>query len=190
MLSACASELVQGEGSPEAPIRPVSRLAAYVTGPNSVVSSFQANIAVEAARHGLAAENALLLFPPTHAYADLEIRQGLAARSIEGLLIINIGDAGVQREYAGTIFQGRSPIVSGPGAAAVAFVHGYPRQTTFTARLLDTATGRRLWEGAGQFGEKGFLSSGTSPTISESVAVVFDDLQTKRVVGPLDTGRS
>jgi hypothetical protein len=197
-LSACASALVQGEGSLEAPVRPVSRLVAYVTGPDSVVASFQANIAVEAARHGLAAENALLLFPPTHAYADLEIRQGLAARSIDSVLIINVGDAGVQRQYAGTIFQGRSPIASGPAEAAIASVYGYPRQTTFAARLLDTATGRRFWEGAGQFAEnkglfaenKGLFSFDAGPTVSESVAVLFDDLQAKGIVGSHDGGRS
>jgi hypothetical protein len=197
-LSACASSLVQGEGSPEAPVQPVSRLVAYVTGPNSLVSSFQANIAVEAARHGLAAENALLLFPPTHAYADLAIRQGLATRSIDGVLIINVGDAGVQREYAGTIFQGRSPVSSGPAEAAIASVHGYPRPATFTARLLDAATGRRLWEGAGQFGDnkglfgqnKGLFSFDAGPTVSESVAVLFDDLQAKGIVAPHDSGRS
>jgi hypothetical protein len=191
MLSACTSALVQGEASPGAPVRPVTRLVAYVTGPDSVVASFQANIAVEAARHGLAAENALLLFPPTHAYADLEIRQGLAARSIDGVLIINVGDAGVQRQYAATIFQGRSPLSSGPAEAAIASVYGYPRQTTFAARLLDPATGRTLWGGTGLFREnKGLFSSDTGPTISESVAIVFDDLQVKGVVGPRDAGRS
>jgi hypothetical protein len=191
MLSACASALVQGEGGLEAPVRPVTRLVAYVTGPDSVVSSFQANIAVEAAKRGLAAENALLLFPPTHAYADLQIRQGLAGRSIDGVLIINVGDAGVLRQYVGTIFQGRSAVSSGPAEAAIASVYGYPRQTTFAARLLDAATGRRFWEGAGQFGEnKGLFSFDTGPTVSESVALVFDDLQAKGVVGPRDTGRS
>ena len=89
-LSVCALALVQGESSLAAPVRPVSRLVAYVTGPESLVSSFQANIAVEAARHGLAAENALVLFPPTHAYANLEIRQALAAQSIDSVLIINL----------------------------------------------------------------------------------------------------
>jgi len=191
MLSACVSAWVQGEGNLEAPVRPVSRLVAYVTGPDSLVASFQANVAVEAARHGLAAENALVLFPPTRPYADQEIRQGLAVRSIDSVLIINIGDAGVQRQYAGTIFQGRTPVSTGPREATVASVYGYPRQTTFTARLLDAATGRRFWEGVGQFGDnKGFFASDTGPTISEAVAVVFDDLQAKGVVGPHDAGRS
>lgn len=75
-LSACASALVQGEGSPQLPARPLSSLVAYVAGPVSLVASFQADIAVEAAKRGIAADNALVLFPPTRAYAQTEISAG------------------------------------------------------------------------------------------------------------------
>jgi len=187
MLSACALASVQGEGNLGAPARQVSRLVAYVTGPDSLVASFQANVAVEAAKHGLAADNALLLFPPTHNYADSEIRQNLALRSIDSVLIINVGDFGGQREYAGTIFQGRSRVSPGAGEAAVASVNGYPRETSFSARLVDGATGRQLWEGVGQFGATSFFPFASGPTVSESVAVLFDDLQAKGVIGPDQT---
>jgi hypothetical protein len=189
VLSACALGSIQGEGSLPAPARPISRLVAYVSGPDSLAASFQANIAVEAASHGLAAENALVLFPPTRRYADPEIRQALAMRSIDSVLIINIGNTGVHREYAGTIFQGRSRVLSGAGEAAVASVNGYPRETSFSARLLDGASGRKLWDGVGEVGPQGSMISG-GPTVAESVGQLFDDLQTKGVIGPYDTGPS
>jgi hypothetical protein len=189
MLSACALGSIQSEGSLQAPARPVSRLVAYVSGPDSLTASFQANIAVEAARRGLAAENALVLFPPARAYADSQIRQALAARSIDSVLIINIGNTGVHREYAGTIFQGRSRVLSGAGETAVASVNGDPRETTYSARLLDGASGRKLWEGVGEVGPQNSLISG-GPTVAESIEALFDDLQTKGVIGPYDTGAS
>jgi hypothetical protein len=189
MLSACALGSIQGENNLQAPARPVSRLVAYVSAPDSLVPSFQANIQVEAAKHGLSAENALVLFPPTRRYADSQIRQELAVRSIDSVLIIDVGNTGVQREYAGTIFQGRSRVSSGAGEAAVASVNGYPRETMFSARLLDGATGRQLWAGTGQVGGNGFLSFGSGgPSVSDSVADLFDDLQAKGVIGPHETG--
>jgi hypothetical protein len=187
-LSACALASLQREGNPAAPARQVSRLVAYVTGPDALVASFQANIAVEAARRGLAADNAVLLFPPTHNYADSEIRQNLAVRSIDSVLIINVGGIGVQREYAGTIFQGRSRVAPGAGEAAVASVNGYPRETGFSATLVDGATGGKLWEGVGQVPATSFFSFGGGPPVSELVAVLFDDLQAKGIIGPSETG--
>jgi hypothetical protein len=184
MLCACASVLVQGEGGPQLPARPVNRLVAYVAGPDSLVASFQAYIAVEAAKRGTAADNALLLFPPTHAYAETEIRQGLAARSIDGVLIVNVGDAGVRRQYAGTIFQARSAVSPPAIASTVASVNGDPRQTTFSAELLDAATGRRLWDGDGQIASGGFSFFENGTTVADSVAALFEDLQEKGIVGP------
>jgi hypothetical protein len=160
------------------------RLVAYVAAPDALVASFQANIAVEAARHGLAADNALLLFPPTRAYAEAEIRQGLAARSIDGVLIVNVGDAGAQRQYSGTIFQGRYAGSPTAMTSAVSSVNGYPRETTFSARLLDAATGRKLWDGDGQIASGGFAFFDNGATVADSVAALFDDLQMKGIIGP------
>jgi hypothetical protein len=187
MLSACALASIQRDGSREAPARPVSRFVAYVIGPDALVSSFQANIAVEAARRGLATDNAVLLFPPTHSYADSEIRRGLAERSIDSVLILTIGDAGALRQYAGTILQGRSPVSAAVTTAAVASVYGYPRETTFSALMLDSITGRKLWDGVGQVGIGGFLSFDTGPTVSESVTAIFDDLKVKGILRPRET---
>ena len=55
VLSGCGSALLQSEASPQLPPRPVRAIGAYVAGPDSMAASFQANIAVEAARHGLTA---------------------------------------------------------------------------------------------------------------------------------------
>ena len=107
-LSGCGSALLQSETSPQLSPRPVRAIGAYVAGPNALAASFQANIAVEATRHGLTADNVSALFPPTRAYTNAEIRQGLAARSIDSVMIIRIGDAPAQRQYAGTILQERS----------------------------------------------------------------------------------
>lgn len=186
-LSACGAALLQSEASPppQAPPapHPVSRIAAYVAGPDKLVASFQADIAVEAGRRGLATENASVLFPPTHAYADAEIRQSLAARAIDSLMIIKIGDAGAPRQYAGTILQERGGS-SGPAAAAVASVNGDPRPTTYSYRLVDAATGRKLWSGDGQIasGAISLLASGN--TVEDSVSALFDELEEKGVIGP------
>ena len=183
MLAACGPALVQSEAGPQFPPRPVGRIGAYVTGPDSLVASFQANIAVEAARHGLAAENLTLLFPPTRAYADAEIRRGLAERSIDSVMIIKIGDARGQRQYAGTFLQEASAGSSGPTAAAVASVNGYPSPTTFSARLIDAATGRKLWEGDGQIASGAFSLFANGTTVADSVAALFGDLQEKSLIG-------
>jgi hypothetical protein len=184
-LSACGSAVLQSEGGPRLPARPINRLVAYVAGPDSLVASFQANIAVEAGRHGLVADNALVLFPPTRAYAEAEIQQGLAARSIDSVLIVDVGDAGVQRQYSGTIFQGGSA-GSTAMTSAVSSVNGYPRQSTFSARLLDAATGRKLWDGDGQIASGGFAFFDNGATVADSVAALFDDLQMKGIIGPVN----
>jgi hypothetical protein len=187
VLSGCGSTVLQSEASPSPhpppSAHPVNRIAAYVAGPDRLVASFQADIAVEAGRRGLATENASVLFPPTHAYADAEIRQGLAARSIDSVMIVKIGDAGAPRQYAGTILQERGGS-SGPAAAAVASVNGDPHPTTYSYRLVDAATGRKLWAGDGQIasGAISFMANGN--TVEDAVSALFDELQEKGVIGP------
>jgi hypothetical protein len=181
-LCGCGSALVQSETSPQLPSRPVRAIGAYVAGPNSLAASFQANIAVEAARHGLAADNIAVLFPPTRAYADAEIRQGLAARAIDSVMIIKIGDAPGQRQYGGTILQERLTASGGPTAAAVAAVNGNPTPTIFSARLIDAATGRKLWDGDGQIASGAFSLFANGTTVADAVAALFDDLQEKGMI--------
>lgn len=186
-LSGCGAALLRGEASPheasqQLPPRPVRAIGAYVAGPDSLAAGFQANIAVEATRRGLTAENLAALFPPTHAYADAEIRQGLAARSIDSVMIIKIGDAPGRRQYAGTILQERSS-GSGPTAAAVAAVNGDPSPTTFSARLIDAASGRKLWDSDGQIASGAFSLFANGTTVEDAVAALFDDLQEKGMIG-------
>jgi hypothetical protein len=181
-LSACVTTAMRGTDR-ELASRPVSQLVAYVAGPGPLASSIQSSINIEARKRGLLAENALKLLPPTRTYTDADIRQALAARGIDGVLIINVGDSGVPRQYAGTIFQGRYP-VSSATMAAVTSVSGYPRPTTFTARLLEPATARNLWEGIGDVETSGLFSADDGTGASSAIAAIFDELQQKGIIAP------
>ena len=205
-LAACVTTSMQGYADRELPARSVGRIVAYVAGPAPLVSSIQSNIREEAKKRGVAADDALLLFPPTRTYTDAEIRQQLAVRGIDGVLIINVGDTGVQRQYAGTILTGQYSGTSSAQGAVTSFgnmstvsvdgtssgtmtatatpVYRYRRQTTFTARLLEATTGRNLWVGRGQVNAGGLLFVGDGTSASSSVAAIFDDLQHKGIVGP------
>jgi hypothetical protein len=183
-LSGCGSALLQSETSPQLSPRPVKAIGAYVAGPNSLAGSFQANIAIQGTRHGLTTDNISALFPPTRAYTDAEIRQGLAARSIDSVMIIRIGDAPGQRQYAGTILQERSVGSGGPTAAAIAAVNGNPNPSTFSARLVDVASGRKLWDGGeGQIASGAYSLFANGATVEDAVAALFDDLQDKGMIG-------
>jgi len=205
-LSACVTTSMQGYADRDLPARPVSRIVAYVAGPGPLVASIQSNIRDEATKRGIEADDALLLFPPTRTYTDAEIRKGLAAQGIDGVLVINVGDTGVMRQYAGTILHGQysgSSYASGTGTrsgnvstlsvngtssgtmtATSTPVYRYSRQTTFTARLLEPATARNLWVGNGQVNAGGRLFTGDGASASSSVSAIFDDLQRKGIIGP------
>jgi len=165
------------------------------------------SICVQAARkRGVAAQDALLLFPPTRTYTNAEVRQGLATGGIDGVLVINVGDTGVLQQYAGTILTGEysgtsttsgtinrfgntsnislSGASSGTTTATATPIYRYKRQTTFTARLLEPTTGRNLWIGNGQVKAGGLLFVGDSASASNSVAAIFEDLQQKGIIGP------
>jgi hypothetical protein len=163
------------------PPRQVNRIVSYVSGPAPLASNVQVSISREARRRGLAADNALALFPPTRSYTDADILQVLAARGADGVLIINVGEAGVPRQYAGTMFQGRSA-ASSAAAAAVASVNGNPRPTTFTARLIEPATARHLWDGSGHVDTGGVLYADDDSGAEEAVAAIFEELQQKGIV--------
>jgi hypothetical protein len=205
-LSGCITTSMQGYADRELPAKPVSRIIAYVAGPNALVSSIQASVSEEAKKRGLVAEDALLLFPPTRTYTNAEIRQGLASIGIDGVLVINVGDTGVLQQYAGTILSGQysgsssasgtinnvgnfstvslNGASSGTMTATATPVYRYRRQTTFTARLLEPTTARNLWVGNGQVSAGGLLFVGDGANASSSVAAIFDDLQKKGIIGP------
>lgn len=197
---------MQGYADRQLPAKPVSRIIAYVAGPAPLVSSIQASISDEAKKHGLVAEDAFLLFPPTRTYTNAEIQKGLASNGIDGVLFINVGDSGVMRQYAGTILSGQyfgssnamgtvntfgnlstvslNGTSSGTMMVTARPVYGYRRQTNFTARLLEPATGRNLWVGNGQVNAGGLLFVGNGASASNSVAAIFNDLQKKGIIGP------
>lgn len=198
---------MQGYADRELPAKPVSRIVAYVAGPSSLVSSVQSSISEEARKRGVFAEDALLLFPPTRPYTNTEIKQGLAASRIDGVLVINVGDTGVLQQYAGTILSGEysessyangtiinrfgsvstvslNGTSSGTMTATATPIYRYKRNTAFTARLLEPATARNLWVGNGDVKAGGLLFVGDGASASSSVGAIFDDLQQKGVIGP------
>jgi len=181
-LSGCLTAET-GDADRMLPPRQLNRLVAYVAGPASVASNLQMNISGEARRRGLVADNALALFPPTRSYTDADIRQALATRGIDGVLIINVGETSVPRQYAGTILRGRSAVPSA-SAAAASSVNGYPRATTFTARLIEPATSRNLWDGFGHVETGGIFTADDGSGAESAVAVIFDELQQKGIVRP------
>lgn len=205
-LSGCITTSMQGYADRQLPAKPVSRLVAYVSGPGPLVSSIQGNIAEEARKRGLTADDALNLFPPTRTYTSAEIQQGLSANGIDGVLIIKVGDTGVQQQYAGTIFSGQyhgstnaggtintfgnastvsmSGTSSGTMTATSTPTYRYSRQTNFNARLLETSSGRNLWVGNGQVKAGGLLFVGDGANSSSSVSAIFNDLQAKGIIGP------
>lgn len=206
-LSGCITTSMQGYADRQLPARPVSHIIAYVAGPTPpLVSSIQRSVAEEAHKRGIAADDALNLFPPTRTYSNAEVQQGLSASGIDGVLIINVGDTGVQQQYAGTILSGQyqgsssangtvntfgnvstvsmSGTSSGTMTATATPIYRYRRQTNFNARLLEASTGRNLWVGNGQVSAGGLLFVGDGASSSSSVAAIFDDLQAKGIIGP------
>jgi hypothetical protein len=204
-LTGCITTSMQGYADRQLPAKPITRMIAYVAGPGPLVSSIQAGVAEEAKKRGVVAEDALLLFPPTRTYTNAEIQQGLARDGIDGVLVINVGDTGVMQQYAGTILSGQysgsssasgtsntfgnmstvsmNGTSSGTMVATATPIYNYRRQTSFTARVLETATGRNLWIGNGQVKAGGLLFVGDGASASSSVGAIFDDLQRKGIIG-------
>jgi len=149
--------------------------------------------------------DAYALLPPTRTYNDAEIKKVLAESNIDAVLIINVGDTGVVKEYAGTFFQGQysgttdtsgtvtrngnfsSVSLTGSSSGTMTGMstpmHRYSRQTTFKARLVEPATARNLWVGSGEVSAGGRLFVGNGSNAASSVSAIFDDLQSKRIIG-------
>jgi hypothetical protein len=205
LLSGCITTAMQGYADRELPVKPIQRMAAYVVAPTALASSFQSSIAEEAAKRGVGAEDALALLPPTRTYTDPEIRKVLAESGVDAVLIINVGDTGVVKEYAGTFFQSqysgsadvggtvtRSGNISnvsltgnssGTMTGTSTPIHRYSRQTTFKARLVDPTTARNIWVGSGEVSAGGLLFVGNGSSASTSVSAIFDDLRSKKIIG-------
>lgn len=205
LLSGCITTTMQGYADRNLPARPVQRIVTYVVAPTALASSFQSSVAQEAAKRGIGAEDAYSLLPPTRTYTDAEIRKILAESNVDAVLIINVGDSGVVKEYAGTFFQGQysgSTDTSGTITRTGAFsnvaltgnssgsvtgmsspVYRHSRQTTFQARLIEPASARNLWVGSGEVSAGGKLFVGNGSSASSSASAIFDDLRAKGIIG-------
>jgi hypothetical protein len=205
LLSGCITTAMQGYADRDLPAHPIQRMAAYVVAPTALASSFQSSIAEEAAKRGIGAEDAYALLPPTRTYTDAEIRKVLAESGVDAVLIINVGDTGVVKEYAGTFFQGQysgstdiggtvtrngnfsnvslSGNTSGTVTGMSTPMHRYSRETTFKARLVDPTTARNFWVGSGEVSAGGRLFVGNGSSASSSVSAIFDDLRSKKIIG-------
>ncbi|MBR0850003.1 hypothetical protein JQ543_19785 [Bradyrhizobium diazoefficiens] len=203
-LSGCITTTMQGYADRDRPAKPVKRVIAYVAAQGPLSASLLSNIQEEARKHQVDAEDALNIFPPTRKYTDAEIRKGMAETGIDAVLFINVGDTGVQREYAGTILSGQytgsstsSGTINTAGSFSTVSMGGtssgtltatstptyrYRRQTNFTARLVEVSSGRNLWVGNGQVNAGGLLFVGDGANASSSVAAIFDDLQRKGII--------
>lgn len=205
LLSGCITTSMQGYADRDPPSRPIQRIAAYVVAPTALAASFQSSIAEEARKRGVLAEDAYALLPPTRTYNDAEIRKILSEQGIDAVLIINVGDTGVMKEYAGTFFQGQysgstdtsgtitrngnfsnvslNGNSSGTMTGTSTPMHRYSRQTAFKARLIEPTTARNLWIGSGEVSAGGRLFVGNGSSASSSVSSIFDDLRAKGIIG-------
>jgi hypothetical protein len=195
---------MQGYADSTPPARPVTRIAAMVAAPVGLRADIQRSVIDAAANHGVAAVDALSILPPTRTYSDAEIRAQLKSKGVDGVLLLTVGDSGVQREYAGTIFQSQSfgtyngqgnvntfgntsnvalsGTYSGSSIGTAPPIHRYSRTTQFTAKLLDAETGRTLWVGGGQVNAGGLLFVGNGTSAASSTSAIFDDLAAKGLI--------
>jgi hypothetical protein len=204
-LSACITTSMQGYADRELPQHPVQRIAILVSAPTNLAVSLQSNIAGQAKERGLFAEDVLLILPPTRTYNNTEIKSTLAKDGIDAVLVLNVGDSGVRKEYAGTYFYGGYSGTSNATGTATSFgnvtnisVNGtssgtmsatavptyrYSRQSAFQARLLDASTGRTLWVGNGQVQAGGLLFVGDGASAGSAASAIFDDMHNKGIIG-------
>lgn len=203
-LSACVTTDMQGYADRQLPQHPVQRIVAMVAAPGALASSLQSSIEREARRHGIFAEDALNVFPPTRIYRDAEIKAELARESIDAVLVLTVGDTGIQREYAGTVFYGSSMATTNVMGTASTFgnmtnvsvqgtttgqmmatatpTYHYSRETNFQAKLIEASSGRVLWVGSGDVQAGGLLFVGNGVSANSTATAIFNDLQKKELI--------
>jgi hypothetical protein len=179
-------------------------MVALVAAPPALASTPQTSIMQEAKKRGVPVEDALLLFPPTRNYSDAEIKAELTRDGIDAVLVLTVGDSGVQAQYAGTVFYGNSvgsssavetantfgntTNLSMSGSSSSTFTatatpsYHYSRQTAFQARLIEASSGRALWVGNGQVQAGGLLFIGNGANAYSTAASIFNDLQAKGLI--------
>ncbi len=196
VLGGCVTTSMQGYADLDRLARPVEHIA--VVAPPALVAA----LAAESPKRGLILEDGNTIVPPTRPYKDAEIRQLLATRGVDGVLVVSVtGDSGVQERYAGTIFSGNysgtssgSAMVvgntisgtassSGTMSATATPVYRYGRTVVFQARLSDPKSGRNLWVGGGQTRAGGALFMGDATSARDAASAILNDLQEKRLIG-------
>lgn len=204
-LSGCLTTSMQGYADREIPAQPLQRLVVYVAAQGPLATSLQASVREEARKRGVVVDDALTLLPPTRTYTDAEVRRTLDANGIDGVLVVTVGDSGVIKEYAGTVFQAAysgNSMASGTatnvgnvtnlsliGTSSARMtgtatpIYRYNRQTNFSARLIEAKSGRNLWVGNGQVAAGGLLFVRNGTSADSAVAAIFNDLQSKRLIG-------
>jgi hypothetical protein len=193
-LCACVTTSMQGYADRELPAQPVTHVAALVSAPLPLLESLQASIVEQGAKIGIVVDDARTIFPPTRQYTDAEIKHDLAAQGVGAVLIVTVGDSGVVREYAGTVFSGSYSGTATANFGGVTYggtstgfaspAYRFRRQTDFSARLVEVSSGRGLWVGTGQVSAGGALFVGNDTSATNTAASIFADMQTKGVIGP------
>ena len=203
-LSACITTSMQGYADKSLPKQSIRHIAVLVSAAGPLATSMEESAATEGKKHGVAVEDAFTLFPPTRTYSNAEVRQGLLTQGLDGVLLINVGDSGVVKEYAGTVFSGTYSGATSLNGNATQFgnlanlsltgssngsmtasstpTYRYSRQTASTARLIEPATGRNLWVGRGQVSAGGALFVGNGMSAGSAMSAIFDDLQQKTII--------
>jgi hypothetical protein len=76
----------------------------------------QASLASEAAKLHVIVDDAQAIVPPSRQYDDAEIKHDLKERGVDAILVVNIGDSGIEEHYVGTVLSGGfSGVESGTG---------------------------------------------------------------------------
>ena len=195
-LNGCVTTSMQGYADLDRPARGVEHIA--VVAPPALVAA----LASESPKHGLIVEDGNVIVPPTRAYKDAEIRQLLATRGVDGVLVVSVtGDTGAQERYAGTILSGSYSGTSsgnamvigntisgnassyGTMSATATPVYRYSRTVAFQARLSDPKSGRNLWVGGGQTRAGGALFMGDAASARDAASAILNDLQEKGLIG-------
>jgi hypothetical protein len=196
VLGGCVTTSMQGYADLQPPAHPIQHIAAIA--PPALISA----LASQASKRAITVEDANVILPPTRQYNEAEIRQAMAAHGIDGVLVVNVtGDSGVQQRYAGTIantsYSGTSSgnamvmgnMIYGNGASygtattTATPVYHYSRAVAFEARLSDPQTSRKFWVGSGQTKSGGSLFMGDATSAADAAASIFNDLQTKGLIG-------
>jgi hypothetical protein len=197
--SACVSTNIEGYADREAPSQPLGHIAVLVAAAPTTVAAVQSAIVSTASLYGVVADDALTILPPTREYTPQEAKQDLIAAGADAVLVVAIGDSGIQKEYAGTIlsanyagttvgsFNGGGLTLNSYGSSFATATPMYrrSRETTFQARLIEIASGRVLWVGSGQVQASGALFVGNAVSASHVADSICTDLREKGLLKPV-----